>query len=281
MVELLPNTANFFRKIVMSPCARPWFVYVETFAPAFIKMVITIGLLQWDDIVRMRAETLAKQGARASKRGIGHARGLRLLAFEPEHERTAARGLKTLLKITQPLENIGFVVLLYNATEEFYFDWTSLIIRQPYCEAPVRDRPFSRSRQGGRIGILPGGDITPLPILDNNGAGYASDSFHVIIPAGAYDAIFAVQVQHTGTGTVVAKCRMNYVGDGVAGSIESEEVVLEPGHSASIVASGGIFFKGPLGGTVTWEMVGTAVPIGLASSHANAIVMRTPSAYVL
>jgi hypothetical protein len=281
MPEFFPQAANFSKKIVASPCARPWFVYVETFFPAFIKCWITLSILDFNDLVRARGEQIVRDGARASRRSISKAGRVRLIGFEPPHERVTSKGLKTLLRLTQPLETIGFMVLLYSATEEFFFDWSTLILRQPYCEAPIQDRPFSRSRPSGRVGILPGGDIVPLPVLDNNGAGYFSSAFQVVVPPGAYDAIFALNLQHDGPGTVEARARINYQGSGASGSIESDTVTLEDGVSAGVIASGSIFFPFPFGGTITWELVGTAVPVGLACEYGHMIVMRVPNEYVL
>ena len=70
--QLFPKAANFAQEIVVNGCARPWFVYVKTFVPAFLKLWLTLAILDLEDILRARGKRLAYSRVTSSGRGFGH-----------------------------------------------------------------------------------------------------------------------------------------------------------------------------------------------------------------
>jgi len=268
-----PKAANFVTEIVVHGCARPWFVYVKTFFPAFLRMFLTIAALDMTDILRMHAKDKAYARITASGRGWGHQRKPRVQETATKTQRYSQKGLKTLLIVTDPLEKIGFAWLLYDAAEEFFYSWQLLLQRSIYCSDTGLAGPLQRSRPGGsNIGVLPGGAITPLPVIEQNRAPWTTTSISVSLPLGTYKGIFAVTVHGPlgGITGVVARLRLPF---GPSIFIESDPADIAEGEVASLVAIGD--FYAPFGGNLVWELKGPAVPVGLLCDAGNVIVIAT------
>ena len=107
MVEFYPKTQNFIRSQLMNPCAKPWWVWVETFLPAFLNLVIVVSLLDINDAIRARGKKISAGSKMASGRGRGGKRVIVIKGIKIEIERYQQKGLRTLLIVTQPLEFIG------------------------------------------------------------------------------------------------------------------------------------------------------------------------------
>lgn len=273
--QLFPHANNFVKNIVFGDCATPWFVYVETFFPAFIKLLINQNLLLWDDVVRSIAEEKAGTRRRRGIRGGRHGR-LNLLRNEAtERERYARRGLRTLLTITQPLETIGYIVLLWSAADRFYYDWQTLIQVRGPCSSPPAFRPFQRSRTGGaNVPILPAGAAMPLPINDQNDPGFSNNTFSVGLPAGTYDAFWNANVKGPSGGSSGNRASLRITNSPSSPTILGEATDLASGQEATLGLEASFTVLNP-GGSVGWELTGPAVPVGLACSSARFIVMRS------
>lgn len=273
-IHFLPQAGNTVHKLLFNGCARPWYVYVETFVPAFINLVLFFTVEDFADLVRERGYEIVAEGQKAGARGVRHAGRLRMNGILPDLDFKANQGLKWLLRVTEPLEKIGFFFFIYQGTEDFFYNWGGGLARSPYCTAPVQDRPFSRSRSGGQVGILPGGDVVPLPTLDNNGPSLASDSLHVILTQGRWTIIWAINViaPQGGIDGVHAQISVTSPG-GTNGTFRSDGAGGLEGNVMSLVFSRDII-AGPTGATVSWELQGPAVPIGLACEGAHFVATK-------
>jgi hypothetical protein len=185
----LQNAGNFADRILYSNCARPWWVYVETFFPSYLKLVLTLGTPDLNDLVRARASQIAGPGRVGS-----HWRKRKVTGREPKHKRYSMNGLKWLLILTEPLELIGFTWLLYSATDEFFLDWMTLIEKTEYCTDPSTGGAFHRSRIGGPTVISPIGSGVSLPNLEFNPRNWITDNFGLRWPAGGFKVVLACKV---------------------------------------------------------------------------------------
>lgn len=270
---LFPKAANFASEIVVHGCARPWFIYVKTFFPAFLKLVLTISILDLEDILRDHAKRKAYSRITSSGRGYGHSHKPKIIAKPTDQQRFAQKGLRTLLIITEPLEKIGFAWLLYNATEQFFSDWQLLLERSIYCSDTGLAGPLQRARVGGsNIGVLPEGAITPLPIIEQNRAPWVTTSISVSLPPGFYKGFFTVTVQGPLGGITNVRARMRVTGL-ITLFIESPPADIAQGEASTLLADGD--FTLPFGGTVVWELAGPAVPVGLLCDGGHVIVFAT------
>jgi len=270
---LFPAAENFAENIVIHGCARPWFVYVKTFIPAFLKLIMTISILDLEDILRAHAKRIAYARATPSGRGFGHGHKPRISGRPTVVNRFSQKGLRTLLIVTEPLEIIGFSWLLYNATDQFFSDWQLLLQRSIFCEDIGLAGPLQRSRPGGsNIGVLPEGAITPLAVLEQNRASWVTTSISVSLPPGFYKAIFTVTVHGPLGGITGVRARLRITGF-VTTFIESAPADMAQGEAAGFIAEGDFHFVS--GGTVVWELAGPAVPVGLLCDGGHVIVFAT------
>lgn len=277
MAGPFPKAANFISFLYEHPCARPWWVYVETFIPAFLQLFITIATLDAEDILREFAKGKAYERIARSRGGSRHTRKPLMLNKPTKPQILTQRGLKTLLIITEPLEIIGFVWLLWSATEQFFYNWQSMLMQSAFCSTPIDTGPFYRSRAPGLfIGILPEGSATPLPILQQDRAGWGSGGFSVSLPPGLYRGVYAVSIQGPPGGLTGVRARLR-IGAGVFETIiDGPAGDLGAGEEGSFLVSGTFFI--PIitgGGSMGWELVGPAVPAGVLCQGAHAMCTLT------
>lgn len=272
-IILFPKARNFAQEIVVHNCARPWFVYVKTFVPAFVKLFLTLAFLDLEDLLRAHAKRKAYSRITSSGRGFGHAVKPRVSAVPTQTQRFSQKALRTLLIVTDPLEKIGFAWLLYNSTETFFYDWQLLLQRSIYCRDDGLAGPFQRKRvPGGNIGILPEGAITPLPVLEQNRAEWANTVISVNLPFGFYKFFFTVTVKGPLGGITNVRARARITGF-VTLFIESPPADIAQGEVVTLLADGDFSF--PFGGTIVWELAGPAVPVGLECDGGHVIVFAT------
>ena len=265
---------NFIKRIYWHNCARPWYVYVETFVPAFIKAVITISILDFNDVVRMHGERLAAGRGRGPRRRKRHFTKVPVHMKETPTQRVFRRGLKTLLIITAPLEAIGFAWLLYSAADQFWMDWSMLLEQSDFCDQPIFSGPCSRERGEGQIGILSSGDIVPLPILTQNRAGWITNAFHVELPEGYHRAFFSLSIE--GAGSPLNGVFLRFFINTSLGAFRRSGSPINIGVRERVDISVDADFFIPVGGagSIAWEIVGPSVPAGLKCFQGNFVVWR-------
>ena len=263
MVQFYPKTQNFIKTMVMNPCARPWWVWVETFLPAFLKLLIVVSILDLNDALRARGKKISAGAGMASGRGRGAKRSIKVQGIKIETERWQQRGLRTLLVVTQPLEYIGLAWLLYAATDNFFYDWQTLLENSGYCRHPDALRPLQLSRGPGFISIVEGGIPVILDIDLQNGPGYSHTLLSVALPFGRFTAVFAMTVKGPlfGASGMWIQLRSSFLGfdeisrSPLANATEGEEVSMSVRHEFS--------YNTIAGGALTWEIGGVSIPIGI------------------
>ena len=262
------------KNVVYNECATPWFVYVETFIPAFLKFLVLVNVPFWDDIIRSIAEAKVSGLRRNHMRSLQH----RLQAWAYDDPREAKhfyqRGLKTLLVITAPLETIGFFWMLYALTDQFYLDWqTGIMFNSPCFNIPDHG-PFQRSRPGGsNIPCVPGGGATPLPNLDQNRASWANNGFSVSLPAGVYKLLWAVDIQAPNGGLPFVQPQIRVTNSLSSPVIVGEQLTLGDNEQTSLVMAANCVIL-PGGGSAGWEVAGSAVPTGIFCNGGHFIAYR-------
>ena len=194
-VRFAPKARNFFKYLLTNPCARPWYLYAETFGAAFIKLVVTIIIFDLEDLMRHAA-------VQRSQPHIGPRRGRRRHAARPllpddstPERRFARQGLRIVLKLTMPLERFGFSWLLYAATEQFYYDWQTLLESSRFCDAPLNSGPFSRTDPAGQVLSRPFGQSFGYNELEQNRPGWTNNALSVNIPENTVTIVANLRVK--------------------------------------------------------------------------------------
>ena len=274
-MPVFEKTANFIKFMVTDQCARPWFVYAETFLPAFLELLLTITMLELNDIVRAYGESIAEGGGGKKRKRKRHTPKIRTSGAKTNVERYMQKGLKTLLVVTQPLENIGYAWLLYGATDDFFYDWQTLIEQAPYCEKNDLWGPLSRKRGGGFITILPGGFPIIMTDLTQNRSGWPTTTISAEVPAAENQVVFAATIGAPPGGITGVYIRVKVVdGLGTTYFNSDEQDIPEKGLRDFVIMQN--FYVFNIGGAaVSWELVGPAVPAGIWCDKARVILFRS------
>lgn len=258
-----PNAANFVHKLIFHECSVPLQVYIETFIPAFIDMVLFITIPYFDDIVRSAGEAIAGDPVKRGSRKHRHT-ALSLLP-EPDDKPTnrAQQGLRTVLRFTQPLETIGYVFLLYAGTERFFYNWNSMLYGFTHCGKPPSEGPLTRHSDPTALPIGPGAEPLFMNIVDQNRANWPTTNQVVTVPRGHYqvtvEATFKSRAISDSNVQILIRAPFSIPFDGY----ESGYITLEPGGTGSCVMSAHVYFPLLTGGTIQWLYQGDAVPVGI------------------
>lgn len=263
MVELYPGTRNFIKSQLMNPCAIPWWVYLETFLPAFLKLLIVVSLLDINDALRARGKKISAGAGMRSGRGRGAKRSIKVTGIKIETERWQQRGLRTLLVVTQPLEYIGLAWLIYAATDNFFYDWQTLLEDSGFCKTSDALGPLTLSRGEGFISIVEGGIPIIMNIDKQNRAGWPHSFIGASLPFGRYSAVLAITVVGPlfGAAGMWVQLRSSFLGfdeitrSPVAAATEGQEVSMTVRHEFT--------YNTIAGGALTWEIGGVSIPIGI------------------
>ena len=263
MVEIYPGTRNFIKRQIQSSCATPWYIWVETFFPAFIKLVLVVSLLDINDAIRARGKKITAGHKMRSGRGRGKKRQIRIFGAKIEIERWQQKGLRTLLVVTQPLEFVGLAWLLYAATDNFFYDWQTLLEDSGYCEKPQAAGPLTLTRDGGFISIVEGGIPVILNAEIQNRATWPHSQLSVALPFGRYTAVFALTVIGPlfGASGIWIQLRSSFLGfDEIS---RSELLTVGQGAAGDLTVSHDFAYATIAGGALTWEIGGVSIPIGI------------------
>jgi hypothetical protein len=262
-----PNTANFVRNLIFHECSIPLQLYVETFIPAFIDMLIFENLPFWDDIVRASGEALVGRGASPGRKGHRHTGLVQLPEPEGKAERLAAQGLKTLLRLTQPLENIGYVMLLYAGTERFTYNWNSMLYGFKHCGRPPSEGPLQRHSDVQGLPIAAGDNPLYMQIVDQNRANWPTSNQLVTVPRGHYQV--TVSATFTSRASNQSKVQIGILA-GLSlpyDPYDSDYAVMEPKGPGTCLMTAHVYFPLLTGGTIQWVYRGDAVPVGITIEH--------------
>ena len=271
---IFQGEANFIKFMVTDRCARPWFVYAETFLPAFLELMLTIAFIDLNDIVRAYGESIAEGGGGKKGRKKRHTPRIKTPGAKTEVERYMQKGLKTLLVVTQPLENIGYAWLLYSALDDFFYDWQTLIETAPYCTKNDQWGPLSRSRGPGFITILPGGFPIIMTNVTQNRSGWPTTTISAEIPAATNSVLFAATIGAPPGGITGVYIRIKVVDGFGTTYFNSDPADIPAKGTRDFIVSADFYIFNIGGGVVSWELVGPAVPAGIYCDKARVIMFR-------
>jgi hypothetical protein len=258
-----PHTANFIRKLVFHPCSIPFQVYVETFIPCFIDMLLFESIPELDDIFRAKAELMVAEGRAGSSKRRRHLSSVHLEeAIRPE-EKPTQQALKGLLRITQPLEKIGYLFLLYAGTERFFHNWAMLLNNFEHCAKPDSEGPL----QMHSLTHDETSPAAPQPlfmfILDQDRAHWGPSTQQVALPFGNYSV--TVEATFKSKASNDYNIRVGFFAPFSFGTptFWSEIITIGPGETGSCLIQADVFFPAITGGSVQWIYEGDAVPVGV------------------
>ena len=262
--------ANFIKSLITHPCARPWFVYAETFLPAFLKLLITVVLFDVEDALRAHGESIVRD--RHAKKGKRHTKKMKVQNKGINVARYAQKGLKVLLIVTEPLEKIGFAWLVFSAVDQFFYDWQMLLQKSDYCVDRGQSGPLTLARGPGFISIVIGFVPVILNITEQNRPGFTHTAIGADIPHGAWHCLFALTVKGPIGGVSNVIIRVRTPGALGADTTESEPLALAHDEEGSMVVKHDFFLPLVGGGSLTWEIGGETIPAGIEAVKGHMIV---------
>ena len=269
----LPKSRNFAQDIVYHGCARPWYVYVEAFIPAFIELLITIWIVDLDDIVRAYGEYQA--GTRGSGKRKHFRRGGQTVSVDvpTAAERWSLKGLQHVIRVTAPLEAFGFGFLLLGAADQFFGRWQSLIEESSFCTAPLGTGPFSRRGVSGPLIISPTGQGFGYPELEQNRGAWGNTAFSVSIPNGNVFMFATLKGTAGQAGLSNAALRLTVQRGVFTDTFDSEFLSAGPNEPLEFIVKAR--FRVPLGviGQIEWSMVGDGQIGGVIAENGSVFAM--------
>lgn len=258
-----PNTTNFISKLIFHPCSIPFQVYVETFIPIFIDLVLFITIPTFDDIIRERGEGIARDPIRGGGKRRRHI-ALNILP-EPEGraQRAAQQGLKTVLRVTGPLETIGYAFLLYAGVERFYYQWHSALYGFEHCGKPPSEGPYQAHSDLQGLPINPAGLPLFMNVVDQNRASWPASNQILDVPRGHYQVTLEATFTNRAINTANIGLEIRQIGAIPYDITDSGPIPFEAKQTGSIVISAHLFFPLLTGGRLQWTYYGDAVPVGV------------------
>jgi len=167
-----PKDPDFFDKTNYvidawtQPCDAPWFIYIETMKPAALKAFITLLTFGWDDVARGFFRPRGLYQRRTGKRKgkwrraiprfpeIGEEIGKRLPGADEVKGKKWGCLVNSMWRIDSKLQQGLFWWLVADVTNDFAFEWTSLLYETVWCQASDLGR-FAWHNTG--TGAIPGG----------------------------------------------------------------------------------------------------------------------------
>ena len=273
MVTFFAKQANFMKFLLTHACARPWYVYAETFIPSFLVLMLTVVLFDVDDAIRAHGESIVG-GSKSKRKGRKrHTFKTRITAQQTTVARWSSKGLKTLLVITSPLEKIGFAWLLFAAVDQFFQNWQTLLQRSEYCNTPLETGPLQRSRGPGLISFVVGGVSVIMDKLEQNRAGWSTGPLGASLPRGEFFAVFALTVKGPPSGVNPVWIQLTTQSAFGVTNHRSDDLSLGPGEQGVMVTTASFSYL-TAGGSIGWEIGGSSIPIGIEAVSAHLTVQR-------
>lgn len=129
------------------PCVAPWYIYVETMGPAALEAFITLISFGWDDVARGYWRPRGLVGKRTGKKKgkwrkalprfpeLGEEIGKRLPGADQVKGRKWGACGRFLWRIDTVVQRGLFYWLVADVTNDFAFNWTSLLYQTEWCKA--------------------------------------------------------------------------------------------------------------------------------------------------
>lgn len=277
-MAFLRGPTNFVNDMLYSNCQRPFYIYLTTAIPCLVEAVIALRLWDFGDMVRATGEAAAV-GAGGPRRGKPHTRSRKSpQARGSGRERAYKQGLKHLLAITQPLETIGFALLLYGVVDRFYASWMMYLDDADACLNPDFYGPLIRRVTDGFCFPNGGGNTCQLPELICDNGNWGSNNIIATLPVGRYVAVWACTITGPG-GDPSYELEIRCSGVIGSGIFSSGAVQCKQGEDTDLICTADIFIAAPTGGQLQWIVKGPAVPIGLSIPKADIYIQRRAQAF--
>jgi len=257
-----PATGNMISKLIFHPCSVPFQVYVETFTPCFLKMVLTIITWDLNDIIRNYGYAIAEPPNRRGSKRKRHIRPIKVSPRLSPAAATASNALNHVLKWSEPLEKIGYMMLLYHATEQFSRDWMSMLYNFEHCGKPESEGPYQAHCDPHNVGATGTPVLLALPFVDQNRANWSRGVANCSLPNGHFsitlEATFHNQAVNPATFSVGFFAALT-VGQQ---PYQSATITLGPGATGSVCFQRDIFVPLLTGTDIIWWTECQPLPIG-------------------
>ena len=269
----LEKSKNFMKDVVFHGCARPWYIYVETFFPAFLKLFITLILFDIDDIARAYGQNMARTRATGKRKHVMRQGRQVLRVVQTEPQRITKVGLRIVLRLTAPLEAAGFTFLMVAAGDKFFGDWQSLIERSPFCESPIGTGPISRGDPPSALSIEPFGQAFGYDTLEQNRGGWPTTAFNFEPATGPLFVVATLKgvAGLGGISNAALRIRITIAGDDF--NFDSDFLSAEAGEPVEFVAIARRFLLVGTIAVVRWEMVGDTQLAAVRPTEGNVMGM--------
>lgn len=208
-IKLFEGQVNFIKFLRFHPCADKLQIMVETFFPCALQLAIDLYLYDHEDVAREVLRQYPKGGKGVpSRRGLRHAskkksptgpKSRKVVKAVPFIRKPFVMGFsKFLFEVTAPLERIGFAMLFYGAVDNFFYNWTTLLVHRGYCSLPASTGPLIRTANAGSQFFSSGGNPISMPNIIQNRAGWGSNNVSAGLLPGSYTAILSITIKNNG-----------------------------------------------------------------------------------
>ena len=252
---------NFIRFIISHPCATPWYVWAETFAPVFLILLATVAFFDVEDAIRSHGKKISGKGK--GRKGKRHSPKIKVAGAVSTVTRYSQKGLRTLLILTGSLEVIGFMWLLYAALDQFFLNWQTLLQKRDFCKTGLNTGPLQLSREKGFISLVTGGVPVILDKQLQNRSGWPHSTIGATLPAGKFAAGFGLTVVAPAGGVNGLWIRLRIGGLFGDNFFTCSTLNLGPGETGDLAVSGRFNYITGAGGPLSWEIGGNTIPIGI------------------
>lgn len=275
-IKLFQGQANFIKTLRYHPCADPFPILVETFFPCVLRMAVDLYLLDEQDIAMDVLEKYPRYGkGKPASRGYRHnskrqttkgPRTRKKVKAVPFIKKPFTKGLTTFLfHLAKPVEQVGFVFMFYSAVDNFFYNWSSLLIRRGYCELPALTGPLTLKANPGVQLASASGEPVSLAIEHQNRASWPHSSTAAVLPPGTYVVTWTARLKNNLNETKfpVRLVLKEGVFPVTLNRIEGEAVSAGPDSEISISVSGVVGSPTFLLNDVWWEIESVGAPLVL------------------
>lgn len=215
------DRVNYIKTVSEDPCnGPPWIINMELFLPPAGDAVITMLLFGWDDVARgyFRPRGLHRgRGARRGPRAVGRLRrlgralgrlpglgddtgdfiGKRLPGAKFVKGRKIVMAERIMWLVDNRLQRLLFWWLVIDVVEEFFYEWTSLIMASEFCNRGYGASLYMTG-PGGSFPALGAWRGTFHDDFRWEESGLIGKTAAVSLPAGTWEVTSAMLARNTG-----------------------------------------------------------------------------------
>lgn len=201
------DKVNYAVKFIQAPCNAPMIVYVETLLPAAGHAILALLEFGMDDVIRGFARPVSGRTRWHRRRGrkgrlklrgipeLGEAIGARLPGAELVSGRAVTQGVRNLWIVDGVLQRGLFWWLVIDIVGEFFFEWSTLLVKRGDCPGPFPGNLLARG-SGGSILALLGWEAIILPNLVYANGGTHWNVSTGTLPKGLFQVVVAMEMHN-------------------------------------------------------------------------------------